>query len=116
MWSDADIDWSAFDACLLRTTWDYQERLDEFMAWAERAATQTRFFNPIDIVRWNTHKSYLRDLEARGAPTVPTIWLDRGQTIDLGATLEQTSICGLGQVALNPILSMMQHFPEDVPR
>ena len=34
---------------------------------------------------------------------------------DLGNTLEQTSICGLGQVALSPILSMMQHFPEDVP-
>ncbi len=35
---------------------------------------------------------------------------------ELGETLEQTSICGLGQVALNPILSMMKHFPNDVPR
>ena len=35
---------------------------------------------------------------------------------ELGETLEQTSICGLGQVALNPILSMMQHFPEEVPK
>ena len=34
---------------------------------------------------------------------------------DLGRTLEQTSICGLGQVALNPILSMMKQFPDDVP-
>jgi len=34
---------------------------------------------------------------------------------DLGETLEQTSICGLGQVALNPVLSMMKHFPNDVP-
>ena len=34
---------------------------------------------------------------------------------DLGNTLEQTSICGLGQVALNPILSMMQHFPDEIP-
>ena len=34
----------------------------------------------------------------------------------LAETLEQTSICGLGQVALNPILSMMTHFPEEVPR
>ncbi|MFQ5767514.1 MAG: NADH-ubiquinone oxidoreductase-F iron-sulfur binding region domain-containing protein [Acidobacteriota bacterium] len=29
----------------------------------------------------------------------------------LGETLLQTSICGLGQVALNPILSVMRHFP-----
>jgi len=33
----------------------------------------------------------------------------------LGETLEQTSICGLGQVALNPILSMLKHFPEELP-
>ena len=32
--------------------------------------------------------------------------------IELGETLEQTSICGLGQVALNPILSMLKCFPE----
>jgi len=34
---------------------------------------------------------------------------------ELGETLEQTSICGLGQVALNPILSMLKHFPEELP-
>ena len=34
----------------------------------------------------------------------------------LGKTLEQTSICGLGQVALNPVLSMMKHFPDEVPQ
>jgi NADH:ubiquinone oxidoreductase subunit F (NADH-binding)/NADH:ubiquinone oxidoreductase subunit E len=30
---------------------------------------------------------------------------------ELAETLEQTSICGLGQVALNPILSLMNHIP-----
>ena len=33
----------------------------------------------------------------------------------LGDTLLQTSICGLGQVALVPVLSMLRHFPEEVP-
>jgi len=31
---------------------------------------------------------------------------------ELGETLRQTSICGLGQVALNPILSLMQNIPD----
>jgi len=35
---------------------------------------------------------------------------------ELGETLEQTSICGLGQVALNPILSLMRNVPGSVPR
>ena len=34
----------------------------------------------------------------------------------LAETLQQTSICGLGQVALNPIESMLRHFPEAIPR
>ena len=34
---------------------------------------------------------------------------------ELGDTLEQTSICGLGQVALNPILSLMKNVPQSVP-
>jgi len=34
----------------------------------------------------------------------------------LAETLEQTSICGLGQVALNPILSSMKFFPDDITR
>ena len=31
---DADVDWSAFDLVVLRSTWDYAERRDEFLAWA----------------------------------------------------------------------------------
>lgn len=35
---------------------------------------------------------------------------------ELGATLEQTSICGLGQVALNPVLSLLSNIPDAVPK
>lgn len=77
-WDDASFDWSACDACLIRTTWDYVPRRDEFVGWAERVAEKTRLFNPPEIVRWNTHKGYLRDLELRGIPTIPTIWLRAG--------------------------------------
>ncbi len=34
----------------------------------------------------------------------------------LAQTMTQTSICGLGQVALNPILSVIKHFPDDVAK
>jgi glutathione synthase/RimK-type ligase-like ATP-grasp enzyme len=42
-------------------------------------------YNPAGIVRWNTHKSYLRDLERRGVPIVPTEWLARGTMPDVAA-------------------------------
>ena len=83
VWDDASIDWRAFDACLIRTTWDYQEKHDAFLVWAEHVDQVTRLFNPLPIVRWNTHKTYLRDLAERGAPIAPTVWLDAGSTVDV---------------------------------
>jgi glutathione synthase/RimK-type ligase-like ATP-grasp enzyme len=88
-WDDPAVDWSSFDACLIRTTWDYMERRDEFVGWAERTAARTPLFNPAAIVRWNTHKGYLRDLERRGAPVVPTAWCPSGARVDLADLLAQ---------------------------
>jgi glutathione synthase/RimK-type ligase-like ATP-grasp enzyme len=83
VWNDDAIAWAAFDAVLIRTTWDYQEKRDAFVAWAERLPVPLH--NPADVVRWNTHKSYLRDLEARGVPIVPTAWLARGTAPDIAS-------------------------------
>jgi O-ureido-D-serine cyclo-ligase len=74
-WDDPAVDWSAFSIALIRSTWDYADRLPEFLAWTERVARQTRLLNPPEVVRWNTHKSYLLELAARGIPIVPTtLW------------------------------------------
>ena len=34
---------------------------------------------------------------------------------ELSRTMTDASICGLGQAAANPLLSVLRHFPEDVP-
>jgi glutathione synthase/RimK-type ligase-like ATP-grasp enzyme len=88
IWSDPHIVWSNYDACLIRTTWDYQERRSEYLAWIEHVSCATRLFNPAPIVRWNTHKSYLRDLESRGVRVAPTVWLLAGQRANLGEIVE----------------------------
>lgn len=89
VWDDSAVDWSRFDACLIRTTWDYMERPDEYLAWAERVAAVTRLFNPPGAVRWNLHKRYLRDLEERRIPTVPTVWLPRGSRPEIADILAE---------------------------
>ncbi|MBS0365760.1 MAG: hypothetical protein JSR67_08070 [Proteobacteria bacterium] len=76
IWDDPDCDWSRFDAALLRSAWDYAERVQEFLAWVERAAAQTLLLNPPPVVRWNSDKHYLRDLAAAGAATVPTRFVE----------------------------------------
>lgn len=83
IWNDPAVDWTAFDAVLIRTTWDYQEHRDDFVAWAERCAQATRLFNDPRVVRWNTHKSYLHDLHRTGVRLAPTAWLWRGHRVDV---------------------------------
>jgi len=88
-WDDASFDWQACEACLIRTTWDYMDRQAEFVAWAERVGALTRLFNSSRVVRWNTDKRYLRELEAAGVACVPTLWLERGERPDLRALLRE---------------------------
>ena len=66
---------------MIRSTWDYFDRQDEFLAWVEHAGAQAqRFFNPPEIIAWNTHKAYLRELGERGVPVVDTQWVAAGET------------------------------------
>jgi len=88
VWDDPGFDWSSCNACLIRTTWDYQEKRDAYIVWAKRVSELTRLFNPFQVVRWNTHKTYLRDLEQRGIPVTPTVWLEAGGDVDLKCMLD----------------------------
>jgi len=81
-WDDATLDWSRYSAALLRSTWDYTQRLPEFLAWAEHTAEITRLLNPLNAVRWNTDKHYLHDLAAAGVPVVPSFFIEPGQPAD----------------------------------
>ena len=101
-WDDPAVDWSSFRLCVIRATWDYHLRLPEFLAWAERIAAQMALWNPLDLVRWNTHKSYLRDLEAQGVAIVPTVWAPRGTNLDLAALMSDR---GWTRAVIKPAIS-----------
>ncbi|HJR74921.1 MAG TPA: hypothetical protein VJ806_14940 [Luteimonas sp.] len=70
-WDDPTVSWGRFDAVLLRSTWDYTERLAEFLEWCARVAGETLLLNPLQVLRWNTDKHYLAELAARGVATIP---------------------------------------------
>jgi hypothetical protein len=76
------IDWRAplevlagFDLAYLGSPWDYTEAKDEFLARLEALeAAGVVVCNSAGVVRWNADKLYLRELEARGAVSIPTLW------------------------------------------
>jgi glutathione synthase/RimK-type ligase-like ATP-grasp enzyme len=90
-WRDPAVDWSGFDAVIVRTTWDYRDDRDGFVAWAAEVERTTMLCNPADVLRWNTHKSYLLELEERGAPVIPSAWLAQGDRVDVADLLTRRS-------------------------
>jgi glutathione synthase/RimK-type ligase-like ATP-grasp enzyme len=77
IWDDPAVDWSSYDLVVLRSTWDYQGRRDEYLAWAARVGD--RLVNPYDVIAWNTDKRYLRELADAGLPVVPTTLITTGE-------------------------------------
>jgi hypothetical protein len=75
-WDDPTVSWSRFDIALLRSPWDYVERLQEFLHWAERVSAQTRLLNPLKVIQKNTDKHYLAELEKRGIAIVPSQFVE----------------------------------------
>lgn len=88
VWDSPDVCWEEFQGVVVRSCWDYHQRLEEFLAWVtrlERAGVP--LWNPPALLRWNSHKGYLRDLAAGGVAIVPTRWLARGRRVGLGQLL-----------------------------
>src|SRR5687768_16567943 len=72
-WNDARIDWSQFEAVLIRSTWDYHTDYEAFLAWlAQLDRLGVRTINPSPLLRWNSDKRYLLDLPGLGVEIVPT--------------------------------------------
>jgi O-ureido-D-serine cyclo-ligase len=85
-WDDPDVPWASFDLALIRSTWDYTERLPEFLAWADRVASLTTVLNPAEVVRWNTDKHYLAELARASVPVVPSSFIEPGESAEQAVT------------------------------
>lgn len=102
VWDDPEVDWAAFDLVLIRSTWDYFRRVEEFLAWVDRVSAVTRLENPANLVRWNVHKEYLEELQTRGVPVVPTELLRQGSAHELGKIMRRR---GWGEAVVKPAVS-----------
>jgi glutathione synthase/RimK-type ligase-like ATP-grasp enzyme len=70
-------DLAPFDAVLPLVVWGYHERYEEWLALLDRLEIETvPTINPPALLRWNSDKAYLAELDAVGVPTVHTIAVD----------------------------------------
>lgn len=101
-WADPEVEWSRFRCAVFRTTWDYFDRMPEFLVWMDRAERQTRLCNDPSTIRWNLDKHYLADLEKRGVPVVPSRYIERGSGETLAGVLAAT---GWDEAVVKPCVS-----------
>lgn len=101
-WDDPSIVSSPPRAAIIRATWDYTERFDEFVRTLTAIAQQTMLINPLSTVLWNLDKHYLRDLFRRGVNIPPTSYIEKGTS---GTLAEHSRKCGLTDAILKPVMS-----------
>ena len=95
---DGEVDWAACDLVVVRSTWDYFDRLGEFLDWVDHVDAVSRIVNPPSVIRWNSHKGYLAELGRAGIPVVEGLALSRG-TVDAAA---QVASRGWEDVVVKP--------------
>lgn len=88
---------------LIRSTWDYVEHPERFVAWLDHLDEQGAVVhNPTATIRWNMHKRYLTDLARRGVAVVPTRVVDRGSGVTLDDVVAAT---GWDDVVVKPAIA-----------
>lgn len=73
-WRNEKVNWSDFEAVIVRSTWDYQNDLEKFKIVLEKINSVSHLENDLELMRWNMNKNYLFDLEQKGVRIVETIW------------------------------------------
>jgi len=107
VWSDPDYPWQDCDAVVIRSCWDYHLRDEEFLRWiTSLESTGCNLWNPPAVIRWNADKSYLRSLENKDLPIVPTLWCEPGKMRTLTDTLRDA---GWDKAVVKPRISATAH-------
>jgi hypothetical protein len=81
------------DAVVLRATWDYPERLAEFLTWADEVGL---LLNSAEMIRWNCDKGYMLDLADAGIPIVATEVFDPDAQVSIpsGEVVVKPAVAG----------------------
>ncbi|WP_347157976.1 ATP-grasp domain-containing protein [Pontibacter chitinilyticus] len=103
VWDDPAVDWSRFDAVIMKSPWDYFDKIDAFYTWLDTLETiGMPVLNPLQTIRWNADKLYFKDLVAKGIEVVPTVWLNQGEPFRAAQVIAEL---GVEKIIVKPRVS-----------
>lgn len=98
---------AAADAVLPLLAWGYHQDAADWLAMLDALETRgVKALNPAAVLRWNTTKTYLADLEAAGVPVVPTVFADHA---DDATVARARAELGADTVVVKPQVSGGSH-------
>ena len=90
------------DLVVIRTPWDYTAHATKFKRWLDDLEADNMLVsNPVPLMRWNMNKTYLMDLQKKGAPLPPTL-VARPEVTEIQAAAANL---GLEEMVIKPVIS-----------
>lgn len=78
VWTNQQVNWKTYDLILLKSPWDYFDQFEKFLLWLDAIEELgIALLNPVDIVRWNADKHYLKDISDAGLPVTPSLFVEK---------------------------------------
>lgn len=90
IWNDEKVNWENYQLAILKSPWNYFDLYEDFKTWLNLLEKKNiRLLNPIDVVRWNADKHYLKEIESAGLNITPSIFITNGDEINLNVFFEK---------------------------
>ncbi|WP_316827247.1 hypothetical protein [Pedobacter miscanthi] len=84
IWNDANINWENYSLAILKSPWDYFDLIEDFYHWLNLLESKrVKLLNPTEVVKWNSNKQYLREIENSGLKIIPSVFINQQEKVNL---------------------------------
>ncbi|MFB6345733.1 MAG: RimK family alpha-L-glutamate ligase [bacterium] len=98
----SDTSWSDYDTVIITSTWDYVQNFDAYRSWIDTLeASSAQVWNPVDVLRWNMNKMYLKDLRESNQSIVPSVFLPAGTSVPVNRIVEEKN---WSEIVIKPLV------------
>ncbi len=90
VWTNENVNWTDYDLVLIKAPWDYHENITAFYNWLDKLSSlNIRMLNHYEIIKWNSNKHYLKDIEDAGLSIIPTLFAEKNTTLKFPSFCKQ---------------------------
>lgn len=78
IWDQTNVLEENWNAVIIRSVWDYHRKVEGFLKWLSQIESRSiPVINAQRIIRWNSKKNYLLELQKSGVRIVPSVLIER---------------------------------------